>query len=184
MAYGEGASVALWAQILPNAARYVLEYDRACGEKWGVKGGLKSMFIGSQSDEAFLKGTVLQAVPQWSIIVDDGGHGQEHQRVSFLHLFPALTSGGIYVIEDLLTSYLPGYGGVDDPSADLDNWARTTVSMAQQIMGLLARSVTLNPAAYAAMIERVRRTDPIAAAMAPYVLSVDCFRELCVFVKK
>lgn len=47
----------------------------------------------------------------FDIIIDDGGHTMEQQIVSFLALFPFVSSGGFYIIEDLHTSYWKAYGG-------------------------------------------------------------------------
>ena len=35
------------------------------------------------------------------IVIDDASHASHHQQNAFLELFPALPSGGVYVIEDL-----------------------------------------------------------------------------------
>ncbi len=35
------------------------------------------------------------------IVIDDASHASHHQQNAFLELFPALSSGGLYVIEDL-----------------------------------------------------------------------------------
>lgn len=37
--------------------------------------------------------------------IDDGGHSWNQQRTSFDVLFPAVVPGGVYILEDLLTSY-------------------------------------------------------------------------------
>ena len=41
----------------------------------------------------------------FDIIIDDGGHSMPQQIISFLTLFPHVKSQGLYVIEDLHTSY-------------------------------------------------------------------------------
>ena len=41
----------------------------------------------------------------FNIIIDDGSHMNAHQILTFQHLFNALSDGGIYVIEDVMTSY-------------------------------------------------------------------------------
>ena len=46
------------------------------------------------------------------MIIDDGGHTMNQQITSFRVLFPYVKSGGIYVIEDLCTSYWKEYGGL------------------------------------------------------------------------
>lgn len=55
---------------------------------------------------------------QFDIIIDDGGHTMVQQITSFKTLFPYLKSRGLYVIEDLHTSYWPIYGGSRTKSSD------------------------------------------------------------------
>lgn len=62
--------------------------------------------IGSQADPSFLKGVVAE-MGGLDVVLDDGSHVAEHQRASFQTLFPLLSDGGLYVIEDLHTSYWP-----------------------------------------------------------------------------
>ena len=42
----------------------------------------------------------------WDLIIDDGSHVPRHMLVSFITLYPFVRPGGIYVIEDIETSYL------------------------------------------------------------------------------
>lgn len=46
-----------------------------------------------------------------TIVIDDGSHIGEHILASFTYLWPQVAPGGVYVIEDLATSYDPEYGG-------------------------------------------------------------------------
>jgi hypothetical protein len=50
----------------------------------------------------------------FDIILDDGGHSMTQQINSFIALFPAVKSAGLYIIEDLHTSYWTEYGGSGD----------------------------------------------------------------------
>jgi len=45
---------------------------------------------------------------QFDIIIDDGSHLSRHQIFSFHHLFDSLCDGGVYVIEDVQTSFWQG----------------------------------------------------------------------------
>ena len=45
------------------------------------------------------------------IVLDDGSHQTKHQIESFKFLFPRMSKGGIYMVEDLHTSFWRGYGG-------------------------------------------------------------------------
>jgi demethylmacrocin O-methyltransferase len=44
----------------------------------------------------------------FDIIVDDGGHSMKQQITSLTQLLPKVRSRGVYVIEDLQTSYFEG----------------------------------------------------------------------------
>jgi len=44
----------------------------------------------------------------FDIIIDDGSHLSAHQLFTFRHMFPALKDFGVYVIEDVQTSFWPG----------------------------------------------------------------------------
>ena len=57
-----------------------------------------------QSSEAQLLELRSKAAP-FDIIIDDGSHYSPHQILTFKTLFPSLNRGGIYVIEDVQTSY-------------------------------------------------------------------------------
>ena len=61
--------------------------------------------IGDQTNPTFLKQISTKYGP-FDIILDDGGHSNKQQIVSFETLFPLLNPGGIYVIEDLHCSYI------------------------------------------------------------------------------
>jgi len=65
------------------------------------------MFYGSQDDEAVLN-NVNSSQGYFDVIVDDGGHSMKQQITSLVHLFPKVRPGGVYVIEDLQTSYFHG----------------------------------------------------------------------------
>jgi len=54
----------------------------------------------------------LLSIPgEFDIIIDDGGHGIEQQQVTLEEMLPRLKSRGIYILEDLHTSYEYGYSG-------------------------------------------------------------------------
>lgn len=62
--------------------------------------------------------------PEFDIIIDDGCHIVEHQITSFKTLFPLIKPKGMYIIEDLHTSYWKEYGG----KGTLDNPQTTPLS--------------------------------------------------------
>jgi hypothetical protein len=75
------------------------------------------IYKGSQVDKEFLENTTNE-IGGIDIIIDDGSHLNEHIIETFKILFPKLNDNGVYVIEDLQTSYWENYGG---DSKDLNN---------------------------------------------------------------
>jgi hypothetical protein len=95
----QGRSLNVWQEIFPNAKIYgidkMLEYTIPKGE----------VFKGDQSDIADLK-KIVDKIGLSMVIIDDGSHVPEHQLLTFNYLFKdGLDFGGIYIIEDIETSY-------------------------------------------------------------------------------
>lgn len=66
--------------------------------------------IGDQSDRAFLK-RLRDQYSNIDILLDDGGHSMAQQITTFEEMFPAVQENGVYMVEDVHTSYWPEYGG-------------------------------------------------------------------------
>src|SRR5690349_11812103 len=84
------------------------------------------MHYGSQEDIPFLN-TINTTQGYFDIIIDDGGHTMRQQITSLIYLLPKVRSGGIYVIEDLHTSYMINLNG-----ASLVN--TTTIEFIKRLM--------------------------------------------------
>jgi hypothetical protein len=68
------------------------------------------IFIGDQSDRLFLK-SLKEIMPKIDILIDDGGHNMIEQIVTFEELYSHIKDDGIYLAEDLHTSYWTEFGG-------------------------------------------------------------------------
>jgi len=66
--------------------------------------------IGDQSNLNFLK-KITDEYGTFDLIIDDGSHQCKHIIKSFNFLYEFLNDNGIYVVEDLQTSYQPRFGG-------------------------------------------------------------------------
>ena len=103
-----GGSLQMWAEYFPNAD--VWGVDRRL-PKEGAAHRRVTMITGDQSDERFLSRLASDLGPL-DLVLDDGSHQHAHQRLSLQRLWPAVAPGGIYVVEDVHTSYRePKYGG-------------------------------------------------------------------------
>lgn len=114
MPYGPGASAHLWREYLGSRANiHFIEYNQDCGEYWyevhGKKLGIH-MHYGSQENITFLD-AFMDVTPDFHVIIDDGGHRMKQQITSFKKLLSKVKSSGLYVVEDLLTSYMIEYDG-------------------------------------------------------------------------
>src|SRR5690606_32935288 len=47
----------------------------------------------------------------FDLVIDDGSHKNAHMLKSLEMIFPHLKPGGLYVVEDIHTSYWDSYGG-------------------------------------------------------------------------
>ena len=70
----------------------------------------------SQCDGDKLRAIVLgELADELDLVVDDASHTYEETRASFEFLFPLLSPGGIYVIEDWSWAHHPDYQSPDAP---------------------------------------------------------------------
>ncbi len=106
-----GESLRMWKEFFPRARIVGVDiYD-----KTGIAEDRITVLQGDQADPTFLDDLAARFGP-FDVIVDDGSHICAHVIASFQGLFGHLTEGGIYVIEDLQTSYWStSYGGSSGP---------------------------------------------------------------------
>lgn len=96
----EGASLNMWKELFPNAFIYGMDIGKES------KGERYQIFRGDQSNLNHLDQlTKKLKTDNLFFINDDGSHIPEHQLLTFNVLFPLLSEGGIYIIEDIETSY-------------------------------------------------------------------------------
>jgi hypothetical protein len=104
----QGGSLQMWKHYFGDKAKiYGMDINPDCKqvEEENIK-----IFIGSQSDRHFLR-DVIKEIPPIDILIDDGGHTMQQQIVSFEELFDHIKPDGVYLCEDLHTSYWDDYGG-------------------------------------------------------------------------
>ncbi|WP_405325661.1 class I SAM-dependent methyltransferase [Leeuwenhoekiella sp. LLG6367-2.1] len=101
-----GESLRMWKKYFRNASIYGLDiYDKSNLEEKRIK-----IYQGSQVDLVFLN-KMVEEIGSLDIVIDDGSHINDHVIETFNFLFAKMNPGGIYVIEDVQTSYWPQFGG-------------------------------------------------------------------------
>ena len=103
-----GGSLQMWHEYFGPGTRIVgMDIDSRCSQ---FANEATSIVIGDQGDPACLA-DVRRRFPHIDIIIDDGGHRMEQQITSFGELYPHLQPNGVYLCEDVHTSYMDSWGG-------------------------------------------------------------------------
>ena len=104
----QGGSLQMWRRYLgDDAVLCGIDINPNCARFDGQSGMVR---IGSQDDPEFLA-AVVEEMGGIDVVLDDGSHRMAHIKASLQTLFPLLSEGGIYMIEDLHTAYYPKFGG-------------------------------------------------------------------------
>ncbi|MEI2423169.1 hypothetical protein V6O07_23040, partial [Arthrospira platensis SPKY2] len=103
-----GGSLQMWKKYFgPKATIYGVDIDSRCKQ---LEDDQIKIFIGDQANIEFWT-QFKKEVPKLDIVLDDGGHKMLQQINSFEALFGHISKNGIYMVEDLCTSYWNQYGG-------------------------------------------------------------------------
>lgn len=104
----QGGSLQMWKDYFgPKAKIYGIDINPACKQ---FEDEQITILIGDQSDKVFLEQVKAQ-IPSIDILLDDGGHTMDQQINTFEVLFDHIKDGGVFLCEDLHTSYWWQYGG-------------------------------------------------------------------------
>lgn len=103
-----GGSLQMWKYYFGKQARiYGADIDPRCAD---VAEEQIEILMADQEDRESMR-RVCAAVPPCDIIIDDGGHSMKQQVITFEETWNQLKVGGVYLCEDLHTSYWPAFGG-------------------------------------------------------------------------
>jgi hypothetical protein len=103
----EGKSLRMWEEYFEKAVIVGMDIHEKCRR---YNTNRTKVVIGDQMDTAFLAKVSKECGP-FGIVIDDGCHRMAEQMTSFLKLLPHVSQDGLYVIEDLETSYSTSFGG-------------------------------------------------------------------------
>lgn len=171
-----GNSVKLWENYFPHADLHFIDSNR-----------LKINYFSDRAQYHFLDQANMPQLDlfaksvngKFDVIIDDGGHTMVQQINSFKALFPYLNSGGLYIVEDLHTSYWGQYGG----SGDL---LKSGPSTAVGFFKDLVDDVNYTGAATGcASWNRV--SDEMKKSLTPYqrdIKSITFYKSMCVIKKR
>lgn len=172
----KGDSVKFWERYFPNAELHFID--------------ITSKYIQYQSNRSayhFLDQTDTAALQQlgesfgkFDIIIDDGGHTMEQQIASFKALFPYVNSGGMYVIEDLHTSYWREYGGNgtrSSPKAGSETTIGLLKSLIDDVNYIGASTQCADPAKASAALKNLNEYKR-------HIESMHFYDSLCIIIRR
>lgn len=99
----KGSSLKMWREFYPNSLVYGIDIKPQC-RKYVEKNSKITILIGNQNDEEFLK-HVCELYGPFDLILDDGSHKTKDQYITFNFMVNCLKENGVYIVEDLCTSY-------------------------------------------------------------------------------
>jgi hypothetical protein len=134
-----GESLRMWRDYFPRALIHGVDlYDKRSVQEQRIR-----IHQGDQGDREFLARLAAEVGPL-DVVIDDGSHVNEHVITSFNALFPLLNEGGLYLIEDLQSSYWPAFGGNVADRGD----PRTTIGFLKTLFDGLQHQEFLHPPDY------------------------------------
>jgi hypothetical protein len=119
-----GGSLQMWRDYFGKKALiYGVDIDPRCASLGGRN---IKILTGDQEDRGFLRSVVAETGPI-DVVIEDGGHTMTQQTTTFEEIYPNVKEDGVFLIEDLHTSYWPEYGGgLDNPDSFMGYAKRLT----------------------------------------------------------
>lgn len=93
-----GGSLSMWKSYFgDNCKVFGIDIEESCKV---YENDYTSIFTGDQEDRTFWK-TFFNEVGSVDIVIDDGGHTTEQQRITFEETLQMINPGGVYLCEDV-----------------------------------------------------------------------------------
>lgn len=118
----KGGSLEMWNHYFDGQCTIVgVDIDPECLRVPQILGASNiQVVLGDQKDRNFWK-QFKERFPPFDIIIDDGGHTMEQQITTFEEMYGHVKGDGVYLCEDVHTSYWPMYGGqLKNPSTFIE----------------------------------------------------------------
>ena len=106
----DGKSLLTWSDYFKNSTIVGVDIHKIDLKEKNLDRENIKVHQGSQSDDKFIN-EIVKEYGNFDIIIDDGSHLKKDVIKSFHLLFPHLNNDGLYVVEDMQTSYNHFFGG-------------------------------------------------------------------------
>ncbi len=165
-----GGSIRVWREYFHNAEIYALDNRARTLARFANVDRITGVVI-DQSDAEQLE--AFAELGQFDIGIDDGSHIWPHQILTFEKLWPAIKPGGMFVVEDVLTSYEKW---IREAGRRTDFYGGTSISCMDYFKNMIDE---IN--CFGGDIDQIPEED-----LTPYQNTVDwvCFRHNSIFIRK
>ena len=178
-----GKSLSLWKEFMPKANIHIMEYDAECAEPFRKQ--VKQLFTGDQSNLNLMK-KIGQEVGHFDVVVDDGGHSRKQQVNSLIGLWPFISSGGVYIIEDMYHSFVDAQPNIYKQTYNFNDNAESSVDLILELI------ILFNDPEEVGYIKSIKHglvkpnvdITSHAIEISKSLLSISCFKRACVLHKK
>jgi hypothetical protein len=100
-----GGSIQMWRKFLGSEAKIIgIDIDPKVLNHKQFYDDNTEIIIGDQGSHSFWD-EFLTKYPEIDVLIDDGGHTMEQQKITFERMFPNLKINGTFICEDTHTSY-------------------------------------------------------------------------------
>jgi hypothetical protein len=104
-----GGSLQMWRDYFgPGSVIHGVDINPACSRLATTD---TTIHIGDQEDRDFLRRLLDDVGVPVDVVIEDGGHEFGQQIATFEEIYPRMAPDGVFLIEDLHTSYWRVYGG-------------------------------------------------------------------------
>ena len=126
----KGGSLEMWNYYFDNECSiYGIDINPDC---LNIPQNLNSnnlhITIGNQEDRDFWR-DYLKVNPKFDIVIDDGGHTMNQQIITYEELYESISDNGVYLCEDLHTSYWDEYGGELNKKSSFIEYSKNFIDM-------------------------------------------------------
>lgn len=179
--FAGGPSAHMWDTYFTNpfSRLYFIDINPDCFKYTHDLSSRCSLHLVNQGSEAELNQWIQSVGGDFDLIIDDGGHQMQQQITSFKTLFPHLKKGGLYIIEDLHTSYWRDYGSAGDcqsPMASSGSTIRFLQNLIDDLNFSAARTESANRNKYIPLLENL-------TLYQKQISSIHFYTSLCVIFK-
>ena len=110
-----GASIHAWLEYFPNAQILGVD-DGRWRTDWQFDSRRTHIWLADQGSRVHMNAVLGEIDGSLDVVLDDGGHTMWQQQVSLALVLKAVRPGGLYVLEDLHSSFMPiiGYSKGDE----------------------------------------------------------------------